>query len=310
MAYRDHNRHMTDEQFAEGTTIDGDRLDTAMRQVAEGFNKVPKGDIGTRFVPNTYVLGYSPPLDPVRFAGSTLTHHWPWLDHANDAQTLEGNAPDDYLNRLREKGYETPGIVSPPDPTAGRPATGGTHWIWTTSLAFHKPVVVRKLHVSLEVDHTSLGASAWFLNTFSHGVTPPPNLTGGADAQDFAISMHVADLSMAEDRQFDSQEILRRAFRLHRETIWQLDTATPGTVRQWPLSPNFNDLTVEYPGLSPAGAWIEMDVNVPIHADSRIHFGLIMPEYDGVTVGTVPWGVNPWYCQYYHVSMTVLEEVE
>ena len=48
---------MTDEQFADGTTIDGSRIDKAMSDIVDHANNIPKGDMGRRFVQTQYVAG-------------------------------------------------------------------------------------------------------------------------------------------------------------------------------------------------------------------------------------------------------------
>lgn len=62
MAY-DHKkstRIVTEEQFSDDTTIDGDRLDKAYQDLTDRVNNIPKGDIRTRFTQQQYVFGYSP----------------------------------------------------------------------------------------------------------------------------------------------------------------------------------------------------------------------------------------------------------
>lgn len=53
-------RKLTDEQFADGTTIDGDRLDLTIQDLEEFINSIPGGDIKTRWVPQTVHVGYLP----------------------------------------------------------------------------------------------------------------------------------------------------------------------------------------------------------------------------------------------------------
>ena len=62
MAY-DHKkslRTLTDEQFSDGTTIDGSRIDKALDDAVEHFNEIPKGDVSTRFTKTQYTFGYQP----------------------------------------------------------------------------------------------------------------------------------------------------------------------------------------------------------------------------------------------------------
>lgn len=62
MAY-DHKkslRTLTDEQFSDGTTVDGSRLDNALDESVEHFNSIPEGDVSTRFTKTQYIFGYQP----------------------------------------------------------------------------------------------------------------------------------------------------------------------------------------------------------------------------------------------------------
>ena len=64
MAY-DHkksNRTLTDEQFSDGTTIDGTRIDQALQDSVEHFNEVPAGDASTRMTQQQFVFGYQPAM--------------------------------------------------------------------------------------------------------------------------------------------------------------------------------------------------------------------------------------------------------
>ncbi len=62
MAY-DHKkslRTLTNEQFTDGTTVDASRIDNALDESLERFNKVPQGDVSTRFTKTQYIFGYQP----------------------------------------------------------------------------------------------------------------------------------------------------------------------------------------------------------------------------------------------------------
>lgn len=64
MAY-DHkksNRTLTDEQFSDGTTIDGTRIDQALQDSVEHFNEIPEGDASTRMTQQQFVFGYQPAM--------------------------------------------------------------------------------------------------------------------------------------------------------------------------------------------------------------------------------------------------------
>lgn len=120
-------REITDEQFTEGTTIDGTRIDSALEDVVNRVNNIRKGDIATRFVQKQFVFGYQPfsyPESETRALDATkLTYRrsftrFPWTFIANNEHTTidpQPNAPtiipdnyeykaEDYGNRFRFKG--------------------------------------------------------------------------------------------------------------------------------------------------------------------------------------------------------------
>ena len=137
MSWKKHPRHLTDEQFSDSTTIDGNRLDNAMSDIVRRFNAVEKGDIANRFVQTQFVAGWSPQQ------ASVSKHRWPWLDTLNLSSVVAGTAPDSVNNRFRTKGYYTLGMDS-------SLATGAT-WSWSTSYYFHKPAVMTDFVLTLQI---------------------------------------------------------------------------------------------------------------------------------------------------------------
>ena len=126
-------RIVTEEQFSDETTIDGDRLDSAYADLTDRINDVPKGDIRTRFVQQQYVFGYSPSgipyVTPTAYTEDSAGHRdweayirsqtrFPWTFIVNNQHTTadpQPRAPDpipddydypaeNYQNRNRYKG--------------------------------------------------------------------------------------------------------------------------------------------------------------------------------------------------------------
>ena len=60
MAYIKGNRHITDEQFSEGTTIDGSRVDKAIEDIIDHQNDIPIASMEAQWMPTTYVMSWSP----------------------------------------------------------------------------------------------------------------------------------------------------------------------------------------------------------------------------------------------------------
>lgn len=60
MTWTKHPREITDEQFAEETTIDGSRIDNALSDTVSRFNALEQKDLTRRMVPSHYVWGWQP----------------------------------------------------------------------------------------------------------------------------------------------------------------------------------------------------------------------------------------------------------
>ena len=60
MTWTKHTREITDEQFAEETTIDGSRIDAALDDTVSRFNALEQKDLTRRLVPCHYVWGWHP----------------------------------------------------------------------------------------------------------------------------------------------------------------------------------------------------------------------------------------------------------
>jgi len=138
------NRKITKEQFTDGTTIDGTRIEKALDDIATRFNNVEKGDLEKRFTQTQYVMGCMPCKRSYSGAEDNETVlHLQWLDDTNsDSQVVDAatDAPDKYDNRYRVKGFGT---------------EGGD--LWTTPLIFKKPVIVKDIHVFFITDFYDFG---------------------------------------------------------------------------------------------------------------------------------------------------------
>lgn len=307
MTWKPHPRHMTQEQFSEGTTIDGDRLDRALEEMVDHWNAIPKGDSRSLWVPTRYIQGYTP-QDP----DADAKHHFPWLDHCNDARQIAAGSTADITNPLREKGYVAPGIEPMPDPSVARPPEGSpdnsTHWQWTDAFAFRKPVIISDINLFLHVDHPVPNTTSGrvFENDFLYDYPAPEGFLTDDDSEDVAVLLAVDSVFKPEDRSLASQALIRRGFRVNREVLWQC--ATGGNPRSWPIA--FNDgAPPDYPGGPLYGIFINLHVNQPIPADSRVRVARVLPHYSGSPAHGY-FEENPWFHQYYSVGLTVLEEVE
>ena len=125
MPYTKANRELTDEQFSEGTTIDGTRIDKAIEDVIDHQNDIPIGDMEAQWMPTTYVMAWGPSRPPYRMLGNAIhmagfqrytpdelygtQNHWfPFLathNHADEVYPVAEQPIDGFTNEWRQKGF-------------------------------------------------------------------------------------------------------------------------------------------------------------------------------------------------------------
>ena len=153
------NRKITNQQFSDGTTVDGDRLDEGLQDLEQKLNAVPEGDLASRYLQTQIVAGWT------AYQAVSQKHQAPWLRYQNTASDRQGSTGD-IVNPFRLKGTETSTFAAwaaPNDPTK---------WIWTTTIYCEDPCIVDALdmmwqrwtgaatpgNVDPQLDFTSLGS--------------------------------------------------------------------------------------------------------------------------------------------------------
>ena len=121
------NRKVTPNQFSDGTTIDGDRLDGAIQDIGNRINHVPYGDLGVRYTQSQIVMGWHALQYQIN------ENQAPWLRYRNVAADVEGTG--DPVHKYRVKGTKS---SSTPWAAPG----DVTYWVWTTSLFSEQSFVV------------------------------------------------------------------------------------------------------------------------------------------------------------------------
>ncbi len=277
-------RELTKEQFADGTTIDGDRIDRAMQESVDRFNSIPKGDLKNRFLRNTYALGWQPRV--LASLGTDL----PWMPETNSASYLATGAvaPTRYENYLRVKGNRAPGTL---------PGGTETSLVCTVPIAFPAPVILDDLAFMMTTDHTLAGIRE-YTNTFVYGAAPPPGFTAGDSVEDVSIVVQVDSPLLPENQALSSVAFAYHRVQLLREVYWTVD---PGAA---PAS----DMTLVYPGGTVSGVYLRarnMAIRIPARARVRFHF--VIPEYSVAT--TAGWGTDTVTAQMFDMNICTLEEV-
>lgn len=294
MAYKKHPRHITQEQFADNTTVDGDRLDSAMESFERHVNAVPQGDVETKWLPTRFVAGWAP-----QKPSTTSIHHWPWLTSPNtDNWVMAGSTvPDRFGNVERVKGYGIPGV----NPAMGTTAyLNASQYIWTTSFHVHRPTIITNVDVMLHTDQVG-SPTREYTNTFLYGNPPPQGYANGDASEDFSFSLHVDAPTSTENRQLNEVELIRSQFVVNQSTA---------TYKAWGF-PHVDMTPAAFPGGPPHGVWEPVACNVPIHQNARVRLSLVIPPAitNSALAYNSSWGQTPWYTQHFTTVVHMLEEV-
>ena len=296
MAYKKHPRHVTQEQFADSTTVDGDRIDSAMESFERQTNKVPQGDIQTKWLPTLFVAGWTPQTATTTAADKI--HHWPWLPSINVSDwVMSGSTiPTHFNNFERVKGYEIPG-VNPLNPSH----VLASQYVWTTSFYVTKPSVITNIDVLLHTDSATRATTRAFTNSFHYGSPPPQGFANTDTSEDFSFSLHVDAPTSTENRMLNEVEVIRSQFTVKESTT---------SYKDWPAG--FADMTpTAYPGGPPHGVWCPLDNEIPLHQNSRVRLSLVIPPViaNAALAYSSSWGETPWFKQQFATVVHMLEEV-
>ena len=301
MAFKSHPRLVTKQQFAEGTTIDGSRIDDAMQDVVDRANKVPAGDFASRYMRTQYVAGWTP-----YHTDTEETHQFPWLHHINNKSQVRGLSTDPpsgtFNNVERVKGIETPGIK-------GEFGDEGInlqahHRIWETSYFFHKPCIVEDIRLFILTSHPDASGRI-YTSTFVYGSSPPSGYSAGDPSEGLSIVFSVDDEFNREDRSKASVEAIRTGFQVPYKTVSQIkipvgfNAASPASM-----------LPINHHDGAPYGIYVPMTgLNIPIHQNARGRLAVSVPFYFGSNVGSFGDSLGPWRAGSFSLTMTVLEEI-
>tara|TARA_Y100000114_G_scaffold56942_1_gene52120 strand:- start:11972 stop:13135 length:1164 start_codon:yes stop_codon:yes gene_type:complete len=260
MTWKKNPRVITDEQFSEGTTIDGNRIDRAVQDVQDRVNSVPYGDLQSRWTPTTYVCGWMPQNtraikfssskqdhgDPSDISGSDgnvyALHHWPWMRMKNDTSQVPpeetGSSSGDsvsFRNPYRVKGALAPGIY----PKGFADITDvqfGEQYCWTRSWFLSQPTILDAIDLVMIVDCPKILDSAnpprrQFQNAFQYDtfvgnfVQYIPGATNLFD-RGLALSATVDSLFDPETRTMSDVEVMRRDFEIANDSITVMGVPT------------------------------------------------------------------------------------
>lgn len=260
------------DQYSDGTTIDGNRLDRTMEALIDRMSEIPKGDLRRRFMQNQIVSGLIPILSTVTAGGENL----PFMPETNrPTQYADSIGDKTPLNTHRLKGVQTP--------------DNADFYVWTASQYIRDPIVVSQIDVLMLTD-------SFYTNDWKYGTSPPAGETALAYIRNIHVHLTVDNPWAPESRAAGAVEVHRYNFRADAEFFQKADLASNPSVNMVPTHPG---------GVFDQSVHVHVrDINIPIHRDSRIRWSLSFPT------GGNNWGANPVHKQYYTMVLTYLEEVK
>jgi hypothetical protein len=289
-------RHLTDQQFSDGTTIDGSRLEKALRQIEEWSNNIPSSDLNSRWMQTQMVLSFCPfTADEVArlnaLGGGNTGHRLaPFLPVYNSTAP-SGNDPTNNAFRLKgnrlywQDGYADNWINTP------------IQYAWCATLQTGKePMIIDGVSMFLENGNTE------YTNDFRYdAVTAPGQEQAGYFVRDIQLQI-TADNPFIPEKQ-DQNQVLYHRHSFSAAEILQCPTPT-GT---------------GFPDINPSGiaayedntktlALIDRDMGLPIPPATRFRFYLIL-RADGPnsSAKNKPWGDYPFETTRPTLTLTMLE---
>lgn len=299
--YREHPRHMTNQQFSDATTIDGSRLDSAMEDIERHFNEVPQGDVKTKWTSTSYVMSWC----PTPAAAVLKTHSFPWLKSVNEPTEVVGANPDSLANPFRVKGFDIPGVNPQPQAVLGSQLMQRQYHS-TVGFEFVRPAIITHLDVMLLVDDRAGRGATSYANTYQYGATKtPPGFAPNSNSKDFNFTLQVDAPTGPEDRQLSPIEMIRHNFTLNMSQASNIS---------WPNVGSFFDMApAGFPSIGFTGFVEKVEGPFPVHRNSRVRLTMtIPPAIDNSDAGRPydsSWGEEPWSKQQFNVTMHVLEEL-
>lgn len=293
-------RELTQEVFAEESTIDGMRLNKAIREIVNALNKVDRGYIAEKWTEQTIIRNWMPEK-------LGKASRLPWLRAYNHFSDIgpEGGDPEDISNPHREKGYDVPEMPTRYDPIGGSPHSTKLQYIWSETLYFSQPAILVDWQLIMLIEGLGATGTLGFYEPSNWSWQAVPGLPEGEKLGDFHrdMSMHIAVDSPLDlgDRSLSDLVAIQRRFTLNYSRITALKAG-------WPAA----GWTDAYPTGFPMGAlkgfYRDIPLYIPIHARSRVRFSLVIPYWAGEPLGG--WKQIPWHQQTFNLTVSFLEPVE
>ena len=328
------NRRLTKEQFAENTTIDGNRIEKSQDETVDRFNNLKNIDIKRRFTQTQYVFGYVPPANVSGDVAPTFSQSCaPWAreDNVNYFErvgtpagwqlttSLTTPSNTEITNKHRVKGHrrttESHGTVGLGED--GRPDA----YVWRNTFYFGKPVIIDAVQLAMVTD------ISYYKNYWQWGVDVPPR----AQASPTLLHDEWLDLLMLEitvDNPYvpENQSLTNIVYKKNNFQVdcefYQWDQPGGGLSFGAPpvhdMMPAVDDVGDERG--TPYGVRIDdQNLNICIPEKSRVTMSIVIPwnlcktnanSFSGPDGGGSARHWNEWEGQIVSGCLTVLEETE
>lgn len=298
-------RKITDEQYSDGTTIDGDRLSRTIEELQDFINDVPGGDIRDRWLQSQIILTYTPLTDEANTHVADGTPKrgpkMPFLPIWNGNTELPFRKLAT-TNESRLKGTALPfdGRATSNVWEVGKTNQGA----WTTSFMLSSPAILYAIDIALIRDG---GAGAVWTHGLKYSATPS---YGGRPANGFIKDLQV---NVTIDNPFRPEAMISNSQLIHRHEF-----SVEGSVYHPSAVTNaYTDMNPQYATL--AGPVTENfteslfytndKINLPLPIDSRIRFSIVMPFVRGSGAHDVPWTTGDEMLWNPTVMLTLLEPI-
>lgn len=303
-------RHLSDEQFADGTSISGARIDRAMDDFVKRLNRVRPGDVKTRFVRNKIVLGFQPQVyDANDTAGANkLDHHYPFLRVRNGADGVNDQIVVEEIetypgaqNEWRKKGIRIPNLTDDGSDIDDLIADTDSvsQWAWTTSVQLDDESILDGVFLLLATDSCQT-VDAVYSNTWQYDATRTDPIHGrgtGDWIDDLMVIVDVDNPFATEDRRANDVEFSKwsfnaGAYRISNAGVPAAAGYGSDAIEQAPW--NGTDMDPVHPGGVLDGICIwKPDLNIPLRAGARVRISVVFPMWG--TDYDAGWNEHPVY---------------
>lgn len=260
-------RTITKEQFSDGTTIDGNRIEQALQELEEICDQVPGYYVKRRFVQNQIVVGFSP------FQQAPYNTTYPVIAPATTKT----------LNRERFKGFKS--LTQPVGDVLDQ-------LFWETSIQVENPFILQDVDCLMIQDDGS--------------ATPSHQLPGGSSSPYAAPSVSDVQLFVIVDAPFIPEDRSQSDAVIHKYAMsmdaWKM-TAIPGVASTNSMVPAFPGGEACGWGLTLTG----LNLPIPGLSRVRVALCIPKYNPVGPTPGYVHWGATPWNTFSPSLTLSLLE---